>query len=481
MERQLGTRIIETDNLAIARGQIPQVTESVLNDRAVFADFLCKDRLAVGRIKDAPWSQKIANMEAILAMHGHLGYGEQALNELMLSANGVTIDDLQKRDFIAKNLRNGLSDLQLLQMRELVRINRAEDEIPFAEINYNESTSSPVAHLRTTVGYEIEFPPARGVKPVVYEQLEMYAGIKQGGGGGSKESGDYEIETSPGPFLSEKTAIYIFDTWINAGLIDVNRYKNMTVHFNVGHSQSSQVYSLVRLAHLTGYSYRPSTRKMDTFELKIGRKEKDRITYTEAKEFDLASVEGFRRFFEETTLNSMAMSAYFRSRTNQPLTLDQKRLASVWKYHVIDRLERGLESVDLNNILYKKHSNNLALRAHKDILGVYPTEESILHTDPWGYEGNKVKVGAKTYPNLVAFSQEISGDLSNAVRIILTSAETDFVNEVHGLNKIKKITISKIEEITSRFPCGTQPGDPPEYKMVKIINAYSLLKNKLGK
>jgi hypothetical protein len=324
-----------------------------------------------------------------------------------------------------------------------------EQRIRGLDIAWLESKDNPQRYLLPTLGYEIEFESDTHFDMSSYSLAER-VGFKKGVG-----SSGSVLELSPGPFVHHRTAGLTFLSYIDSGMIDMDRYFDQSVHLNIGFESKTGVISFMRLLQLTGYAFNPVyndealstsyTQDGAHHELRVRRNDQGTGAYVECKEFSLMTPSDFMRFLRCSQVLGAGLLAYQRifAATNsagvedwrvsdidnilgndffkndnywmttimQKMTLIErssrssleKELATIY-VNFLNDLRTGLVQVGMNNFLTNKVDMKTTGAVVEELRSVFPDLYSRMTANAIeSVTENMIMVEGELYPNTISF------------------------------------------------------------------------------
>jgi hypothetical protein len=319
-------------------------------------------------------------------------------------------------------------------------IKKPEDQsAKIREMEFEESPWNPVVSLiAKTNGNEIEFPkfPENEDFP---ERLAASIGFKKGDGG------DKYTETSPGPYFSPKTAVYVFGRFADAGIIDMINQADMSMHYNAGITDDGAI-PFVRAFQLTGACLN-TKRQLSKANAGINKKSTDdlqEIHYTEFKSF--ANV---TRWETEWMLEKMGYMTYAIGAKQD---LDSKAVIPagyVWKNKLrgiwlayLNTLDHGLASTGFLNFLHSGDSGSEYVK-----LGI--EQLRAIFSVPGARMGGLRDIGRKDNPMIepVRLNGEIFNNVAYFSRVMADRYSSEVVKVAESIIEEAKYDIRRIERV----------------------------------
>ncbi len=338
------------------------------------------------------------------------------------------------------NLKDKLAPYEILDKQALDRIRRRE------------SSKHPLNTLgiAKTVGYEIEFAQDMATTFMLDEGLfEMlgFVGFKPGLGG----TGAYE--TSPGPFYDPLTANTIFETYCDAGIIDLTKYKSFTYHFNVGIKNEGIVVPLIRAMYLTGAAYDSYADFVDKGLRTYGNRING-VAFTECKTFDAITREGFLWNMKSASFLSWALDAsHGVGKSRKTRTKWHNELGQIWRDYK-NTIDEGLRSIDLDGHLDQIDHGNDAKIVRRQLQKIFPAKSAYYkdlskinnYTNPDILE---IYAQRKYWPNLAYFAREVTNDAVTKIELLADNFEREVevdIKEIEKRSVPEKSLVAKFRE-----------------------------------
>ncbi len=355
-----------------------------------------------------------------------------------------------------------------------------------AKLGLLESPNHPLQHLKVTLGYEIEFICQ---DPQTFEDLIFLETIGFHLGTGGDSSGHWE--SSPGPFLSAKTANFIFMRFLQAGLIDIYTYARQGIHTGVGllgTEVSDNEYILASIWKAVSYAsevklphYNLSAYSSSLQYFKLNHRTSDFGAYTENKGQTLQTVTGFTAYQLLLENINAALKAYLLRQAGKDLTSDQKALAIIFE-DFLQEWEEGCRYMKLPDLTQSRPKSISMVKLGQRVETALPTPTGqwtrwVRHQSSWNIVDQPLVIRGCEYPNIVAFSRSICWRYASRVRKAMDKAMREFIEELKSAKEAKgDQRRCLIDTLFLHFPCGLKEDatSNQKYKLFKKLVAEYL-------
>lgn len=376
------------------------------------------------------------------------------------------------------------------------------------DLNAVEDPKHPLAHLKGTIGIEIEH---RLSSEINANEITLLSNL----GIDLDEGGNGYSEFSPGVFRNYKAMDLLIRKLIDYDYIDVDRESGQSIHFDIGVEYLDGAIEFTRAIQGSGYLFSPlyeysGNEKYETRILYKNNKSKvPGEGYLDIKEFALLSPEAFSEGLPSVFALNSSLRAYQKALlamingearrptyANSPIkirldeqrhaitkkdilsldniTIEQKNLALLYSHFVSD-IHSVYAQRDMSSFLEKLSDRKDALRFANELKEVLPNRWSYYDVDPSmvnvGSEIVSGFNGERRYRNIVDYSRQQCSEMTKYVNIILATGQKRFERILAfcaTLDKNHRDQIKAVEFLIKNFPSGVPNNAGVEEKMQRF-------------